>query len=163
MIDLPSSVAVGWAVLILSWGQCRICPTTVAWWPWIPRLLTYLNPVHDQPAPPTPPPIKFAPCKTVRQQGNIWVDTIINVSVFCSRLDLYNSIAEKVITKYAALRKAYVHDLIRRIIQVSKADRWYLLVINEWFSTTEPKFGEVAQLNSCVIYCKLVVNLTSGE
>ena len=33
-IYLPSCLAIGWAVLMLSWGQGKICPTSVARWPW---------------------------------------------------------------------------------------------------------------------------------
>ena len=29
-----SFVAIGWAVLTWSWGQGRICPALVTWWPW---------------------------------------------------------------------------------------------------------------------------------
>ena len=31
---MTSFVAIGWAVLILLWGQGKMCPTSVAWWPW---------------------------------------------------------------------------------------------------------------------------------
>ena len=33
-IYLPSFVAIGWAVLTLSWGRVKLCPASVAWWPW---------------------------------------------------------------------------------------------------------------------------------
>ena len=33
-IYLPSFVAIGWAVLTLSWGQGKICTASVAWWHW---------------------------------------------------------------------------------------------------------------------------------
>ena len=33
-IYLPSFVAIGWAVLTLSWGQIKFCPAPGAWWPW---------------------------------------------------------------------------------------------------------------------------------
>ena len=33
-IYLPRFVAIGWAVLTLSWGQSKFCPASVAQWPW---------------------------------------------------------------------------------------------------------------------------------
>ena len=32
-ISLPTFVAIGWAILVLSWGQGKICPASVARWP----------------------------------------------------------------------------------------------------------------------------------
>ena len=32
-IYLPRFVTIGWRILTLLWGQCKMCPTSVAWWP----------------------------------------------------------------------------------------------------------------------------------
>ena len=33
-IYLSSFVVIGWAFLTLSWGQGKLCPALVAYWPW---------------------------------------------------------------------------------------------------------------------------------
>ena len=45
---LPSFVAIGWAVLTWSWGQGKICPALVAWWPWpkVTKMDTKKNFLH---------------------------------------------------------------------------------------------------------------------